>query len=393
MTQCLYALLVGINEYDRRSRVSALRGCTNDAKAMKTYLETQVDSSKTQLNIQILLDEQATRQAIIDGFRAHLQQARAGDTVLFYYAGHGSQGRAPEEFWRFNPSRLNETLVCYDSRVEGSWDLADKELAKLIAEVSEYSPHITVVLDCCHSGSGTRAAQATGELVFATRQAPIDERDRPLESFIVTKSEVESEAELTRPSTRSLDDSSAGWTMPQGRHVLIAACRDTEEASEYSAQGQPCGAFSHFLLDTLYKAKEKLTYRDLFKATYAKTRANVTAQSPQIEAPYLEDFDQPFLGGLAESSPAYFTLSYSVDLGWHISGGAIHGIQPPLNNEATRLALFSLDSSPADLQQLRGAIAQANVTDVQPQISRIETPAALDRKATYKAVVTYLPIP
>ena len=65
---------------------------------------------------------------IIDGFTSHLCQAGSEDVALFYYAGHGSQGKAPEEYWGMEPDRLNETIVCWDSRRQGVWDLADKEL-------------------------------------------------------------------------------------------------------------------------------------------------------------------------------------------------------------------------------------------------------------------------
>lgn len=51
--------------------------------------------------------------------------------ALFYYSDHGLQENAPPEFWNFEPDRLNETLVCYDSQLPGGWDLADKELAQL----------------------------------------------------------------------------------------------------------------------------------------------------------------------------------------------------------------------------------------------------------------------
>ena len=46
--------------------------------------------------------------------------------------------------------------MCFDSRSPGSWDLADKEIAKLIGDVAAKGPHVAVILDCCHSGSGTR---------------------------------------------------------------------------------------------------------------------------------------------------------------------------------------------------------------------------------------------
>ena len=406
MTHHLYALLVGINKYDSQSPVPPLQGCTNDAKAMQAYLEARVASRKTQLHTEILLDEQATRQAVIDGFREHLQQANEGDTVLFYYAGHGSQNRAPEEFWPMMPSRLNETLVCYDSRTPNSWDIADKELSKLIAEVGKQKPHITIVLDCCHSGSGTRSDDSIFGSVFAKRKTLIDERDRLASSFLISAQELEQveKETLGRPMlaiARSLDSANSGWHLPQGRHVLMAACRDTEEASEYQADGQPCGAFSHFLLDTLQKTNSPLTYRDLFNATSTKTQANVSAQAPQIEAPYLEDLEQLFLGGLVDPFPAYFTLAHSSPLGWYINGGAVHGIQSPVNHETTQLALFSIEAQPEDMHQLRGAIlvpgsfaiANATVTHVQPQLSQITTAAKLDPGLTYKAIITYLPVP
>lgn len=390
----LYALLVGIDQYDARSKISPLRGCTNDIKAIKAYLEERTARDR-QLHIRMLLDEQATRQAILDGFRNYLQQAQAGDMVLFYYAGHGSQDRAPKEFWEIDPDRLNETLVCYDSRTEGVWDLADKELAKLIAEVSDRNPHITVILDCCHSGSGTRFTNQ--QQTFAKRQAPMDERDRPLSSFLVSSEDIKQQAKQHANSagsrTRSAGSNApqSGWKMPQGRHVLMAACRDREEASEYSANNRHCGAFSHFLLDTLQSAKGSLTYRDLFKATHSKICAQISNQSPQLEAPFLEDIDRPFLGGAIAESPTYFTLTHSSQQGWVIDGGAVHGIQ---QSEAARstntphLMLFPLDATAKQMAQLETAIAQATIVQVQSHLSKVQITTALDPSTIYKARLT-----
>ena len=134
MTRNIYALLVGIDKY--QDPVPSLQGCVNDITAIAQYLEERVTQDQDQLHLHILQDREATRQAIIDGFRQHLCNAQSNDVVLFYYSGHGSQEQAPQEFWHLEPDKLNETLVCYDSRQEGGWDLADKELAKLITEVS-----------------------------------------------------------------------------------------------------------------------------------------------------------------------------------------------------------------------------------------------------------------
>jgi hypothetical protein len=143
MTRNLYALLVGIDNYPYP--VAQLQGCVNDITVITDYLSDRFNKQGYQLHILTLKDQQATRQAIIDSFRQHLGKAGNNDIVLFYYSGHGSQELAPKEFWHIEPDHLDETLVCYDSRSEGGWDLADKELAKLIAEVAENEPHITII--------------------------------------------------------------------------------------------------------------------------------------------------------------------------------------------------------------------------------------------------------
>jgi hypothetical protein len=185
MLRSIYALLVGIDGYPEP--VSSLQGCINDITAIEQYLRERVAKDEYQLRLQVLKNQEATRQAIVAGFRKHLCNAQAGDIAFFYYSGHGSQEQAPAEFWHLEPDRLNETLVCYDSRLEGGWDLADKELAKLIAEVSAKSPHTSIILDCCHSGSGTR--NPFQETAF--RLASTDKRVRPIDSFIFKLEELE----------------------------------------------------------------------------------------------------------------------------------------------------------------------------------------------------------
>jgi hypothetical protein len=237
MSRAIYALLVGIDKYP--APVPRLRGCVNDIREMRQYLEARINALDTGvhdvLKIEALENEQATRDAVIRAIREHLGQAGPEDVALFCYSGHGSQEQAPEEFWRIEPDRLDETLVLYDSRTEGSWDLADKELAELISEVAGRGAHVVVLLDCCHSGSGTRAPNLAGT---AIRRAPTDLRQRPLGTFILDSSELSAAT-----SSRRLPIHRSGWYIT-GRHVLLAACRDNEEAKEYQGGGKIHGAFS-----------------------------------------------------------------------------------------------------------------------------------------------------
>ena len=272
----------------------------------RSYLSERVAKDKgVAIKLKTLKNGEATRQAVVDAFSDHLGKAKKGDVALFYYSGHGSQEQAPEEFWKLEPDHLDETLVLFDSRSPGSWDLADKEIAKLIGDVAAKGPHVAVILDCCHSGSGTR------EIGTVTRRAPTDFRRRPIESFLVSAAEAEA-ASASRSVTAK---GSSRYAPPEGRHVLFAACRDDEEAKEYVGDGEHRGAFSFFLGESLRSAAGVPTYRDLFTRTSALLSGQVSNQSPQLEATQNDDLDATFLDGAIQPAPAAFSAPIKKDTG------------------------------------------------------------------------------
>src|SRR4051812_42141767 len=114
MARHIYALLVGIDTY--LPPVRPLRGCVNDIRAIEPVLDARAAAGGDVLHTLVLENAKSPRQAVIDGFRQHLAQAGAGDVAFFYYSGHGSQQKSPPEFWHLEPDRLDETLVCWDSR-------------------------------------------------------------------------------------------------------------------------------------------------------------------------------------------------------------------------------------------------------------------------------------
>jgi hypothetical protein len=238
MVPTVYALFVGINAYP--PPVNPLRGCVNDVAHLRDLLAARLAGSRDRFAPLLLADGQATRQGVIDAWRSHLGQAGPGDVALFCYSGHGSQEQAPPEFWDFEPDRLNETPVCYDSRLPGGWDLADKELAQLIAEVAARGPHLAVILDCCHAGSGTRDAEDV-----TVRQQPADRRGRPIASYIVTPQQ----AAGLQGQGAGVGSPAMPWAaIASGRHILLAACRPEQTAKETTFPGpgglEHRGAFS-----------------------------------------------------------------------------------------------------------------------------------------------------
>lgn len=383
-----YALLVGINQYP--DPIPPLIGCTNDVDAMAVYLREQVAAAGLHLQLCLLKNQEATREQVIQTFQGHLGQAQAGDQVLFAYSGHGSRASAPPELSHLGSDRLNETLVCWDSRLADGWDLADKELASLIAEVATKGPKITIILDCCHSGSGSRQMNI--------RYVAPDHRPRPITSYHLGQHPSN---HRSTPPHHSITPSPLPPTpLPQGRHVLLAACRDVQTAKEYNAKER--GVFSYFMHETLKQATGPLTYREVFKHTQALiTAAQVPNQTPQLEAVEAADLDLPFLG-FGKAAPnadagepeGYFTVAYNPTYGgWVMDAGSIHGIPAPTAQETTRLALLPSDRPLAALS-LADAVGEATVLEVLPQLSRLQITEHPDlpEATVYRAIATTLPL-
>lgn len=372
MSGAVHALLVGIDQYPEPAH--RLAGCRNDVAAFEELLTLRVEPER--LRLLTLVDEQATRDNVIAAFRAHLGKAKAGDSVLFYYAGHGSRERSPEVFWTVEPDRLDETLVLWDSRQPGGWDLADKELAALIRPLAAAGAHVAVILDSCHSGSGTRAF-ASGMKV---RRFPLDVRDRPLESFLP---EVQAVA-----SARA---SESGWDLgDDGRHVLLAACCDDQEAAEYRTGGAHRGAFSWYLLEALRQSPGAPTYRDLAASVRARVAANVQGQEPQVEATVDADLDRSFIEGAIQPRGKAFYAAES-EGEWWMDGGTIHGVPAPVAGESATVALFD---ALGETSSAKESVAAAEVVEVQATRSSLRvTRGALNSSETYKAVLTGTPLP
>jgi hypothetical protein len=382
MARTIHALLVGIDAYPEP--INPLDGCVNDVETFAAYLKERVKGSDgTALELRLLRNQEATRDAVIQGFREHLTRAGKDDIALFYYAGHGAQEQAPPEFWHLEPDHLNETLVCYDSRLEGHWDLADKELAKLIDEVSAKSPHFAIILDCCHSGSGTRAPEQKAK----ARLAQIDKRVRPLSSYIVGVDEATRLA-----GARGLTDTPSGFGA--GKYVLMAACRDYQLAKEYSAEGRARGAFSYFLNDTLAAASGPLSYRDLFTRAGSLMQTKVDDQAPQLEAPTPGDLDALFLDGAIRPAEPAYGVAYR-DGEWLLQAGRVHGLPATQGAETIELALYPFDAPAETLRDRSRSLGKATAREVKPTTSVLEIPGAvkLAEDTTYKAVITKLPLP
>ena len=142
------ALLVGINHYPDAG--NNLKGCVNDVLQVSRMLQEGFGFNDVR-QIRLLTDERATTAAIKDRLRWLLDGADAGDVLVFHYSGHGAQVR--DRHGDELDDGLDEIICPYDL----DWDdpFTDDQLYQCL-EGLKPGVCLTVVLDCCHSGTGLR---------------------------------------------------------------------------------------------------------------------------------------------------------------------------------------------------------------------------------------------
>ncbi|RYF49328.1 MAG: caspase family protein, partial [Cytophagaceae bacterium] len=270
----LFALIVGIGAYQR---VRPLKGPVNDAQAVATYLRGLTTFS---VDVRLLTDEQATKAAIADGFITYLSQAKATDTVVFYFAGHGVQEEADPTLWFQESDGMLECLVCHDANTTNTWDflLADKELRYLIGQVSATGAHVVTLFDCCHSGDNTRATELltealAGQDVRERRLAQAAPR-RPYEAFCFQDS-----ISADQLTTQGIDT-----VLPESHHVQISACESDQTALEVNG----AGVFTQNLLGVLTASHGQISYGDLHNRVRQYMRF-AYEQCPRVYVPDLSE--------------------------------------------------------------------------------------------------------
>ncbi len=251
------ALLVGINKY--RVPGNDLNGCVNDVRLMEETLRTEYGFTGKE-NFRVLTDSQATGKAILDGLSWLTAGAAPGDSLVFHYSGHGS--RVPDRNGDEPSDGLDEILCPYD--LDWNHPLTDDDLAAACAGVPK-GALLTVILDCCHSGTGLRAP--------ALPCAP----SRPR---FLTLPEAKPPA-CRRPARRF------GVSVTKTNAVLIAACREDQTSADAWIGGRYHGAHTYFLCRALRDANWISTYRALVASSGAALARAGFDQVPQLEGPSL----------------------------------------------------------------------------------------------------------
>ena len=140
----VWALLVGINRY---AHVESLRFAEADATAFHRLLRDRCKVPED--HIRLLIGREATLAALRAGLEWLSQVAEAGDTVLFYFSGHGSfvQDKNGDE-----EDGFDECLVPFDAALNrlSETTLLDDELVGWANGLG--TKRVVLILDVAHGG-------------------------------------------------------------------------------------------------------------------------------------------------------------------------------------------------------------------------------------------------
>jgi metacaspase-1 len=276
------ALLVGINRY--KIPGADLRGCVNDVKNLRAVLTAYHGFAAR--DVATLTDFAATTKAMRDAIAKLVKGARKGDALLFHYSGHGAN--VPDNDGD-EADRRDEILCPTD--LDWKDPLLDDWLRKTF-DALPAGVNLTVIMDCCHSGTNTRA--------ILPPDAPIIPRYLPnpwdlmaAESGRKLKGKTTGSLRRSAPARRKKDIVAAN--IPE---VLVTGCRDDQTSADAHIGGSFNGALTYNLVATIKAARGKLTYRELHAGALKRLKRDAFSQVPQLEG-RAGRFDHPFLAPIA----------------------------------------------------------------------------------------------
>ncbi|MEO6612113.1 MAG: caspase family protein [Chitinophagaceae bacterium] len=255
------ALLIAVDNYEApstykptgtgRSVFHNLDGCVNDARSIQSIVVSKFQFSDAKVDT--LYNEAASRAAILKQMNDLLAKSQRNDIAFIYYAGHGSQ--VPNSLAK-EDDKKDESMVPSDTWKEGVEDIRDKELAAVYNKFIDKGVKLTVILDCCHSGSLSRGPNNPGKFRFI-EDAKYDAKDP---------------SQPTPPESRK-----------EGTFLIMSAAQDNEFAQEQRDEHNiPHGAFTIAFVQALEQQSVNASALNLFTSIRAILKSNGKKQEPVL---------------------------------------------------------------------------------------------------------------
>ena len=270
------ALIVAVGEYPVASKIRPIAS-VNDVKYIKAALNRNGFEEK---NIDTLINSHATKAAILSALTTLSEKAKANDIVVIHFSCHGQQIRDQKtvEQGKDEDDGYDEAFLPYDALAKysptgykGENHLRDDDLyPKLVAIRQKLGTggSLLVLLDACHSGTGTRSEGFAG-----TRGEPVPFQDpeNPLDSMVNLGL-----AEFKQGFFNDKTDSVSNM-------FVIGASAPNQENKQVIINNEELGSLSYSFYKALTEMPAGSTYELLFEKIRASIQAYIPDQIPVME--------------------------------------------------------------------------------------------------------------
>ncbi|KAJ2918783.1 hypothetical protein MD484_g1598, partial [Candolleomyces efflorescens] len=292
------AVFIGIN-YTNGS--APLNGCHNDVSNLHTFVTENWGYADAE--IKILLDDdeneetQPTRENIIAALNWLVEGASQNDALFLHYSGHGGN---QEDTDGDEQDGTDETICPIDYEENGQ--IVDDELHEILVKPLPRGCRLTVIFDCCHSGSGLdlpytygtdgviKVASGFGQSMAAIKAAMQAHNDGDSGALalaarhlsIAASGEADAAHELTKATRTSPADV-----------VFLSGCKDIQTSADATIGGEATGALSHAFVKTLTENSEQ-SYKELLN-NIREILQGEYSQKPQLSSSHPIDTSLTFI--------------------------------------------------------------------------------------------------
>ena len=257
-----WALLIGIDCYKTRP----LKGAVRDVEGFRKYLrdhyeavdiQTLTASSSTDANSARPIEAPGswpTFANVTSGLDRITHKARCGDFVHIHFSGHGTQIKDGPN--ASNKDTGDLALVLYDAdNAQGMCFLYGWRLANEMKKMVDKGFLVTLVLDCCFSGSVLRDDHGNDTRIRTVPYYPAIDIEHPL------KLPGNSTSHDTLRDARLRTE----WLVNPDGYTILTACNPYEYAGEFRYNGDMHGALSLLLSLALEHYGQIVAFKSLYE--------------------------------------------------------------------------------------------------------------------------------
>lgn len=293
------ALIVAIGRYDVAKTGWSPINVDNDISLVQ---ETLLKQQFAPENIVILKHEAATHDAIRKALDKLTELSKPGDAVVIHFSSHGQQ---LEDDGDDEMDRLDEAIVPYGAVYSGNpvqfakyapGYFRDDEFGEKVAAIRNKlgkAGDLLVLLDACHSGTGTRGP---ANIVVRGSKAPM-----------VSTKFSEKTTGLKDKAGVFKENSKVKLNPDAATYIILSGAQAQELNWEtYDENRKPTGSLSYAFSKAMATIEGKTSYRTLFASIENIMREKSPKQKPVIEG---DGADRELFGGNYVKQKPYFTIN------------------------------------------------------------------------------------